>query len=105
MELAEAGVNTLREFLVVIGTRVVLERTTAILGQMLLEYMCVCVIQVGNVMFMLEPQDVNINPPRLGDACVSTTAARVLKFDGFQYLHETDNDFFDEDGVDPEDED
>jgi len=101
--LVKADKDVLRRFLVDIGTRNVLGRTTAMLGQTLLRDLIV--VQAGKVMFLLRPEDVDINPLRLGNECVQATKALVKAFDGFNDLYEADNDYFDEDGVVPEDED
>lgn len=101
--LVKADKDVLRTFLVDIGTRNVVGRTTAILGQTLLRDLIV--VQAGKVMFLLGPEDVDINPLRLGKECVQATKALVKAFDGFNDLYEADNEYFDEDGVVPEDED
>lgn len=57
-------------------------------------------------MFLLRAEDGDINPLRLGNECLQVTKALVKNaFDDFDDLHEANNDFFDEYGVVPEDED
>lgn len=100
MKLSPVDLDSLQKFLQSIGSREVLGRTTAIIGQMLMKHLCV--VQMGKVMFMFDPRDEDINVLRVGDACNNATKGLVREFDGFLDLHETDNDFFDEDGVIPE---
>ena len=54
---------------------------------------------------MLKPKDGEINLLRVGNECNRATKVLVETFDGFKDLYEEDNDYFDEDGVVPEDED
>ena len=78
-------------------------RTTAILGQTLL---CkLIVVQAGKVIFLINQEDSDINPLRLGIQCLQATKALVEAFDGLNDLCEANNDFFDEDGVLPDEED
>lgn len=102
-QLVKADKDVLRKFLTDIGTRNVVGRTTAILGQTLLRDEIV--VQAGKVMFLLKPVDIDINPLRLGNECYQATKVLVKEFDGFNDLYEAENDFYDEDGVVPEDED
>ena len=101
--LVRADKDVLRRFLVDIGTRNVLGRTTAVLGQTLLRDLIV--VQAGQVIFLLKPEDCELNLLRIGNECVQATKALVEAFDGFNDLCDADNDYFDEDGVLPEDED
>lgn len=63
------------------------------------------VVQVGKVMFMMEADDVDINPLRLHSECIKATNNLVEEYTNFDDLYDNDNELYDRDGVTPRDDD
>lgn len=80
-------------------------RTIALLGQLMLQRMCV--FQFGKVLFLMRPASTNklMNPTEVGKGCIKFANHHIGDYDEFHDLHDIFIDLYDEDGDMPEEED
>ena len=100
--IGPAGRQALRSFLQTIGDDQVEGRTIALLGQMLLQNLCV--FQFGKIMFLMktEKADKLLNPMQIARGCIPFARHYVAEYEDFHDLHDTDVDLYDQDGDMPE---